>query len=128
MRKFQPTIIGALFIVAGALHFANPRMYETIVPPYLPNPHALVLVSGFFEILGGIGVLVPPTRRAAGIGLIALLVAVFPANVYMAVDTDKFAKLIPVARPMLTALLYARLPLQLLVIAWVYGACVKREA
>lgn len=121
MRKIQPYIIGLLFMIAGALHFKNPSTYEAIVPPALPNPRELVLVSGFFEILGGIGVLLPQTRKAAGYGLIALLVAVFPANVYMALDAEKFGKLLPMP------LLYARLPLQIFLIAWVWAACCKKR-
>lgn len=119
MRKLQPYLIGILFVAAGALHFKNPAMYEAIVPPILPAHHALVLISGFFEILGGIGVCIPRTRAAAGWGLIALLVAVLPANVYMAIDTAKFGTLVP------TPILYARLPLQLLLMYWVWAACVR---
>jgi uncharacterized membrane protein len=77
LDRAQPYIIGALFVAAGALHFKNPAMYESIVPPYLPARAELVAVSGFFEMLGGAGAAIAPTRRAAGIGLIALLVAVF---------------------------------------------------
>lgn len=119
MRKFQPYLIGLLFVAAGALHFKNPRMYEAIVPPFLPAHRELVLTSGFFEMLGGLGVMFPQTRRAAGYGLIALLIAVFPANVYMAVDTAKFGQLVP------TPILYGRLPLQFLLIYWIWAACVK---
>lgn len=97
-------------------------MYEAIVPPFLPKAHELVLVSGFFEMLGGLGVMLPLTRKPAGFGLIALLVAVFPANVYMAADTAKFGSVLP------APLLYARLPLQFLLIYWVWAACIKQEA
>jgi uncharacterized membrane protein len=120
VSKAQPYLIGAIFIAAGALHFKNPAMYERIVPPYLPAHAELVAVSGFFEMLGGLGIMIPQTRRAAGVGLIALLVAVFPANVYMATDARAFASFAP------AWLLYARLPLQLLLIAWIYGATVKK--
>ena len=118
LEKAQPYLIGALFVAAGALHFAKPAMYEQIVPPYLPAAKTLVAVSGVFEILGGIGVLPTATRRSAGIGLIALLLAVFPANVYMATDAHKFASVGP------AWVFYARLPLQLLLAWWVYAACV----
>lgn len=107
-----------LFILAGALHFVRPRMYEAIVPPYLPNAHALVVTSGAFEILGGIGVLIPATRGAAGWGLIALLIAVFPANLYMVSDGARFRSVAPAWA------LWARLPLQVLLIWWVYRACI----
>jgi uncharacterized membrane protein len=116
--RAQPYIIGVLFIVAGSIHFANPKIYEAIMPPYLPAHHALVAISGFCEILGGIGAMIPQTRKAAGIGLIALLVAVFPANLYMATDAAKFASFAPAWA------LWARLPIQLFLIAWVYNATV----
>ncbi len=85
------------------------------MPPYLPAPLALVYLSGAFEVLGGVGLLMPRFRRAAGWGLIALLVAVFPANLYMVTASGPFtAQGIPLWA------LYARLPLQLVLIAWVY--------
>ena len=120
MRKAQPYIIGLLFIVAGALHFIKPRMYEQIVPPYLPAHRELVAISGLFEMLGGAGLFVPKTRVFAGLGLIALLIAVFPANLYMATDAGKFRDVAPAWT------LYARLPLQLALIWWIYRATVKR--
>ncbi len=112
-------VIALLFIVAGVNHFVSPGVYLKIMPDYLPWPLALVYVSGFFEVLGGIGVAVPRLRRAAGIGLIALLVAVFPANVDMLMNADQFPA-IPVWA------LVVRLPLQGVLIAWVWWAAVKR--
>jgi uncharacterized membrane protein len=97
------------------MHFVKPRDYQRIIPPGFPDPHLLVAISGFCEIAGGLGLLVPPRRRPAGWGLIALLLAVFPANVYMAISPQKF--------PTIPAwLLWARLPLQGVLIAWVYVA------
>ena len=96
-------------------------MYESIVPPYLPAHREIVVISGAFEMLGGLGVLPRPTRIAASWGLIALLIAVFPANLYMATDAAKFAKVAPAWT------LWARLPLQFVLIAWIYGACMKRR-
>ena len=97
----------------GAMHFVAPANFVKIVPAWLPAPTALVLVSGFFEILGGVGLLVPRVRRAAGWGLVALYVAVFPANINMAVyDIQPDGLTIP------QALLWARLPFQLGFIAW----------
>jgi uncharacterized membrane protein len=119
MRPLQPYLIGALFVVAGALHFRFPRAYEEIVPSYLPAHRELVAISGLFEILGGAGVMLPRTRTFAGWGLIALLLAVFPANLQMATDSARYAKLAP------AWILYARLPLQYLLIRWVYAACVR---
>lgn len=121
MRNVGPYFVSALFVASGVVHFRNPRVYEQIMPPYLPAHRELVYASGFFELLGAAGVLVPVVRTAAGWGLIALLVAVFPANVYMATDADTFAKLAP------AWLLYARLPLQALAIWWIYNTCVVRE-
>jgi uncharacterized membrane protein len=99
------TAIG--FVAAGANHFYRIGLYERLIPPGFPSPRALVLISGFFEIAGGLGLLVRPLRRYAGWGLIALLIAVFPANLYMAISPKPFADLhIPYW------MLLARLPIQ----------------
>ncbi|MGH7729397.1 MAG: DoxX family protein [Vulcanimicrobiaceae bacterium] len=116
-RTLSLALMSIGFIAAGALHFARPRTYEKIVPPYLPAPRALVYLSGAAEIAGGIGVLVPATRTAAGWGLVALMIAVFPANVYMAAEAERFARVAP------PLALYARLPLQAILIAWVHLTC-----
>lgn len=89
-----------------------------MMPDYLPAHRALVAVSGVFEVLGGLGVLLPMTRWWAGMGLIALLIAVFPANLNMALHPDKFADVPRWA-------LYVRLPLQAVVIAWVAWATLR---
>ena len=110
--------LALLFAVAGGMHFVRPRMFEAIVPPSLPSPRALVLVSGAAEIAGGVGLLVPGLRVAAGIGLIALLAAVFPANVFMARHAERFRRIAP------AWVLWARLPLQpalMLAVAWASG-------
>ncbi len=121
MRNIQPFVIGVLFVAAGGLHFARPNMYEAIMPPFIPAHRELVLISGFFEILGGAGVMLPQTRVAAGWGLIALLIAVFPANIYMAADA-KFERIAPRWG------LIARLPLQFALMWWIYAACIKKPA
>ncbi len=107
------TALAVFFIGAGVNHFVIPGTYKQIVPPGLGDPATLVRVSGVAEIAGGVGVLVPRTRWLAGLGLIALLAAVFPANVYMAQNPAKFEKIPAWA-------LYARLPLQPLMmwLAW----------
>ena len=107
-----------LFTAAGVAHFVNPEFYVSIVPPYLPAALALVYVSGVFEILGGVGLLVRPTRRWSAYALIGLLVAVFPANLHMATDSARFAA--EGGFPEWT--LYARLPVQVLLVAWIAGA------
>lgn len=105
------------FILAGANHFRAPGFYESIIPPEFPSPHLLVIISGICEIAGGIGLLVPRLRRLAGWGLIALLIAVFPANVYMVMAPQG-----PGAAAFGRWALWARLPLQLLFIVWVWYA------
>jgi uncharacterized membrane protein len=102
-----------LYVVAGSLHFIKPDAYLRIIPPYIPWHLVMVRISGGFEILGGLGLIVPQTRRAAAWGLIALLIAVFPANLYMATNPMDAgaASIAPVLR-------WGRLPLQLLLIWW----------
>ncbi len=116
MRDFSLGLIAVLFVGAGILHFVIPDLYVQIVPPYLPFPLALVYISGAAEILGGIGVLIPKARTWAGWGLIALLIAVFPANLYMALEPEG----IGLERAALG--LWLRLPLQFVLIAWVWWA------
>ena len=104
----------ALFFTSGTLHFLKPQIFCAIVPPGLPNPPFLVAISGAAEIAGAVGLSIPRLRRAAAIGFIALLVAVFPANVYMAREHARFAALAP------RWLLLVRLPLQAVLIGWVW--------
>ena len=106
--------LAAFFLAAGSLHFLRPRMYEAIVPDALARRRReVVLASGVAELAGGAGVLHPRTRRAAGWWLIATLVAVFPANVHMAVHPERYGAIPPWA-------LWLRLPLQAVCIAWVH--------
>jgi uncharacterized membrane protein len=110
-------LFGIVFTAAGVLHFVRPGMYEAIVPDYLPAHRELVYASGVAEIAGGLGTLHPATRTAGSWLSIATLVAVFPANVDMAIHADKYPSI-----PGGAAALYARLPLQALAIAWAYAA------
>lgn len=110
-------LLALFFVGAGALHFTNTGSYEATMPSYLPAHRELVLISGVAEIVGGLGVLAAKTRPAAGWWLIALLVAVFPANVNMALHPDQIRGL-SVPR----WALWARLPLQGLLIFWVRRA------
>ncbi len=120
--RVQPVLIGSMFLLTGARHFVTPGTFAEIVPPGLPAPRTLVAISGVAELLGGLGVFPAATRRAAGIGLIALLVAVFPANVYMAMASQKFAALVPAWA------LWVRLPLQPLAMWWVWRAAIVPPA
>jgi uncharacterized membrane protein len=85
MERAGRWFFASIFIVSGILHFAIPEVFARIVPPMFPRPGLLVLISGGAEILGGVGLLIPRTRRPAAFGLAILLIAVFPANIYMAV-------------------------------------------
>ena len=109
-------VLGAFFVLAGVNHFAVPGYYEAIVPPALAERRrAVVAVSGLAEIAGGVGVLLPRTRSRAGLGLVALLAAIFPANLYMAREPERFPRFPRWA-------LYARLPLQPLMMLWAWRA------
>ena len=112
-----PRVTGAAFVAAGALHIARPRVYEAMMPPWLPAHRALVLASGAAEAAGGAGLVHPRTRRLAGWWLIATLVAVFPANVHMALHADRYPR-VPGGRRTLRA----RLPFQGVFLALVRSA------
>jgi uncharacterized membrane protein len=109
-------------MVSGFLHFFLPAPYLRIIPPFLPWPRAILWVSGAAEIVGGAGLLLRETRRSAAYGLAALLVAVFPANIYMAAAHVPFAGILgqPWAQ-------WLRLPLQLPLILWALYYAKPRE-
>lgn len=115
--RFLRGALAVFFVIAGANHFFSPGPYLAIMPPSLPWPAALIYISGAAEIAGGVGVLLPETRRLAALGLIALLVAVFPANIYGAVHGMQIG-----SRAVSAWILWLRLPLQGILIAWVYFA------
>ena len=115
-KRVALLLLALVFVAAGVNHFANPEFYVAIMPPYLPAHLELVYLSGFFEILGGIGVLIPAVRSLAGWGLVALLLAVYPANLHMALHPDQFSAQLPVWA------IYARLPFQFVFIAWAIWA------
>lgn len=109
-------VTALMFAGVGVMHFVDPDPFVAIVPPALPAPRALVYVSGACEIAGGLGLLFAKTRTAAAWGLLALLVAVFPANIYMAVEEVYLPDM-----PESKLLLWGRLPFQLLfaaMVAW----------
>lgn len=101
-------LMAALYIGAGVMHFVNPTFYLAMMPPQLPRPAALIAISGVAEIVLGVALLVPATRVYAAWGIIALLIAVFPANIYAAVAD------IPGRGG------YGRLPFQAVLIAWAW--------
>lgn len=114
-KEILRAIFSVSLIVVGITHFIRPEQYARIVPPQLPYPVELVYISGFFEILGGIGLLIPYVSVAAAWGLIALFMAVFPANINMAVNS------IPIEGiPEIPWLYWARLPFQAVLIAWAW--------
>jgi len=112
-------LLAAFFNFTGILHFAIPRSYEAMVPEPVPAKEAVAL-SGVAEILGGLAVLHPATRRLGRWWLLALLIAVFPANVHMAVNPERIRGLDLDKIPRWT--LWARLPLQPLAMLWVWRA------
>ena len=108
-------LFGPFFVFAGVMHFVIPKTYEAIVPNYLPAQRELVYASGVAEIVGGLAVMHPKTRRAGAWWSVATLLAVFPANLHMALNPGDYEQ-IPRAG------LYARLPVQALFIAWAMAA------
>jgi len=111
VRSILRALLGGFMVLAGVNHFLNPRLYLQIMPPYLPWHEALVALSGVGEIGLGLLVFVPRYRRLAGWGIVALLIAVFPANLHMALNPDRFARIPQWA-------LWLRLPLQAVLIGW----------
>ncbi len=110
-------MLGLFFAAAGANHFVHPDFYVRTVPGWLPAHELLVQISGVAEIAGGAAMFVPPLRMYAGIWLLALLVAVFPANLQMALHPQLYRD---IGSPMA---FYLRLPLQAVMAAWVWWTC-----
>ena len=115
IRSILRLVLALVMVLAGINHFLSPATYVGMMPSGLPAPLLLVYVSGVAEIVGGLGLLWPVTRRAAAWGLIALFVAVFPANLNMAINHLPLGD-----RPVEPWLLWARLPLQVVFIAWAW--------
>lgn len=111
-------LFGPFLVFAGIMHFVKPRSYERIMPPYVPRPREMVYASGVAEIAGGLATMHPATRRIGSLWSIATLIAVFPANIHMALNADDFEQHVPGGEPAL----WARLPFQALFIAWAYAA------
>jgi uncharacterized membrane protein len=112
-RAAMKILMALLFIALGINHFYNPDIYLRIMPPYLPWPMFLQYLAGFFEFVLGVLLLFPKYTRLAAWGLIALLIAVYPANIHMAVNNHLYPDL-----PMWFH--WVRLPLQFVLIAWAW--------
>jgi uncharacterized membrane protein len=121
IRTVLRWLLALLLVAQGANHFVHEAFFVSMMPTYLPYPRALVVVSGVAEIVTGLSMLTPPLVGFGGAAAIALFVAVFPANVEMALHPERFAN-IPVG------LLYARLPLQAVLMLWAYVTCLRRDA
>ena len=115
-KLFALWALALTMISIGILHFARPKPFVRIVPKFLAAPLALVYISGFFEIAGGVGLLIPATRVAAAWGLVALYIAVFPANIYMLTHNISLNPKKPIPK----WALWVRLPFQFVFIAWAY--------
>lgn len=114
-KEILRVVLAIALIIVGITHFIRPEQYARIVPPELPYPVGLVYISGIFEILGGIGLLIPVISVAAAWGIIALFIAVFPANIYQALHS------IPIdGIPHHPLLYWVRLPFQAVLIAWAW--------
>lgn len=112
-------LIGLIFVVMGSLHFWKPGAFVRIIPDFIPGHKEMVYISGIAEIAGGIGILLPQFREAAAGGLLLLLVAVFPANINMAVQAIQKADFLS----WYSVAMIIRLPLQFVLMYWVYWAC-----
>ena len=116
-KELLRVILSVALITVGILHFAIPQPFVKIMPPQLPYPLGLVYLSGFYEILGGIGLLVPPLSQPTAWGIIALFIAVYPANINMAINHIEIESIPYSGSPLFQAI---RLPLQGVLIAWAY--------
>jgi uncharacterized membrane protein len=113
-------VMGVFYVVAGVSHFVAPKVYAQIVPPSLPRPLALVYLSGVAEIVLGVGVLHPRTRRLSAWGLVGLLLAVFPANVHLATRDVTLEGVPEWASDPPDVVTWARLPLQAVLVCWAW--------
>jgi uncharacterized membrane protein len=113
LKLVSKYLMSILFVLAGVYHFVNPAFYLRIMPPYLPWHLFLVYLTGVFEIVLGVLLPIPRFTRRAGFGLIALLIAIFPANIHMAINAELYSDISPIA-------LWIRLPLQGVLMAWAY--------
>jgi uncharacterized membrane protein len=124
--KYYPLIgriiLSFFFISVGIFHLISPKAFLLIMPSYLPIPLALVYISGVAELLGGMAIMIPFLRKMAAWGLIVLLIAVFPANIYALQNGMTIA-----GHSVPHWILILRLPVQFIFIYWVYGCCLKKD-
>ena len=120
-KNIARLMLAFMFAVVGILHFTHTKNFVQIVPPFIPLPEAIVYISGFFEILGAVGLLIPRYKRQAAFGLAVLLVAVFPANIYMAVNNIQLGGIMNNS-----FLQWARLPFQCVFI-WLILWCTEKR-
>lgn len=115
IKKYFAYFTGMAYLLAGINHFWHPEFYTHIMPSYIPYALAMVYISGVAEILGGVGFFIPGTRKAAAWGIVALLIAISPVHINMALHTEQFPEISPL-------LIYLRIPLQLILIwlAYIY--------
>lgn len=113
LKSILKYLLAIFFVFAGLNHFRDPDFYLKMMPPYLPWHLLLVYSSGFLEAVLGIMLLIPKCRRIGAWGIIALLIAVFPANIHMAMNAELYTEFSPTA-------LWVRLPLQAVLVAWAY--------
>ena len=121
LRRGFRWALAVFFVLAGGNHFRVPGAYVAMIPPWIPWPRAMNAVAGLCEVAGGIGVMVPRLRVLAGWCLIGLLIAVFPANLHVALEGTMPGSSFP------PALLWLRLPLQGVLVAWVGWAAIQEE-
>jgi uncharacterized membrane protein len=114
MKKLGLYTLSAMFIFTGIAHLMNPGVFEKIVPPFLPFPHAIAILSGIAELLLAVGLLPKKTRRLTAWAVVAFLVCIFPANIYMYMARESAFPDIPAWA------LLARLPLQFAMMAWAW--------
>lgn len=107
-------LMGIIYFTAGINHFRTPKLYLKIIPPYFPNPKLLNQLAGFAEVLLGVGICIPVFSKFSAWGIIALLIAIFPANLFM--FTNKSARM-----GLSKTILLIRLPIQLVLIVWAYN-------
>lgn len=113
MLPWHQYIIGALFVLAGANHFRKPKIYERIIPPYIPAKGTMVMISGIAEMILGFMILTPESQKIGAWGIIALLILFIPVHIYM-LQNEKAGMKLP------KWVLILRIPLQFLLMVWAF--------